>query len=124
MTASSNNKQLLGALYVRCASRLPDDAYYLDEQRLQVEKSAISDDVLIVKTYEDIGVSGIINPMLRPGLSALLEDARNGVFNVLYIASQDRLGRRTRQVTDIVRVLQKARVKIKVSGQGEMGNIL
>jgi DNA invertase Pin-like site-specific DNA recombinase len=124
MPASSNDQQLLGALYVRCASPLPDDAYYLDEQRLQVEKCAISDDVLIVKTYEDIGISGIINPSLRPGLSALLEDARKGVFNVLYIASQDRLSRRAEQVIDIARELHKTGVKIKISGYDETESTL
>jgi len=120
MTTSRNNQQLLGALYVRSASSFQSDAYNVDEQRFQVEKYALQDDVQIVKTYEDIGISGINNPKQRPGLSTLLEDASKGEFNVLYITGLDRLSRRIEHVNDIVGQLQAIGVKIKISGKGEV----
>jgi DNA invertase Pin-like site-specific DNA recombinase len=50
----------------------------------------------------------------------MLEDAQQGVFNVLYIASMDRLGRRAEYLMDIVSQLQTAGVKIMVNEQGEV----
>ena len=120
MTGQHTEQQILGALYVRNASSFPEDAFAMDDQRAQIEKCALKDDVRIVKTYKDIGISGRSDPKQRPGLSALLEDARQGVFNVLYIASLNRLDRRTEHLMDIVSQLQTAGVKIKVNEQGEV----
>jgi DNA invertase Pin-like site-specific DNA recombinase len=120
MTGQHTEQQILGALYVRNASSFQEDAFAMDDQRAHIEKYALKDDVRIVKTYQDIGISGRSDPKQLPGLSALLEDARQGVFNVLYIASLNRLGRRPEHLMDIVSQLQTAGVKIKVNEQGEV----
>jgi len=120
MTGQHTEQQILGALYVRNASSFPEDAFAMDDQRAQIEKCALKDDVRIVKAYQDIGISGRSDPKQRPGLSALLEDSRQGVFNVLYIASLNRLDRRPEHLMDIVSQLQTAGVKIKVNEQGEV----
>jgi site-specific DNA recombinase len=121
-TVTNTNQQLIGAIYVRSASSLPEDVYDVDEQRFRIEKFALQDEAQIVKFYEDLGVSGLSDPQQRPGMSALLEDARKGEFNVLYIARLDRLSRRVEYMVDIVRQLRDAGVKIKVGEQGEVIN--
>jgi DNA invertase Pin-like site-specific DNA recombinase len=115
-------QQPIGAIYVRSASSLPEDVYDVDEQRFRIEKFALQDEAQIVKFYEDLGVSGLSDPQQRPGMSALLEDARKGEFNVLYIAGFDRLSRRVEYMMDIVRQLRDAGVKIKAGKQGEVIN--
>jgi DNA invertase Pin-like site-specific DNA recombinase len=111
---------LLGALYVRSASSAPEDADDVDVQRFQVEQAALRDEVEVVMFYEDLGVSGLSTLKQRPGLVTLLEDARRGEFNVLYLAGLDRLGRRTEHVQEIVGQLLAAGVKIRVGQQGEI----
>jgi DNA invertase Pin-like site-specific DNA recombinase len=120
MTALHTEQQILGALYVRSASSFTEGASALDVQRTQLKEYAAQDEARIVKIYSDAGISGISNPQKWPGLSAMLEDAQQGVFNVLYIASMDRLGRRAEYLMDIVNQLQTAGVKIMVNEQGEV----
>ena len=120
MIALHTEQQILGALYVRSASSFTEGASALDVQRTQLEEYAAQDEARIVKIYSDAGISGISDPQKWPGLSAMLEDAQQGVFNVLYIASMDRLGRRAEYLMDIVSQLQTAGVKIMVNEQGEV----
>lgn len=70
-----------------------------------------------MKVYEDDGVSGLSKPKLRPGLSAMLRDAREGKFNVLYVSGLERFGRNAQLVLDVVNQLQAAGVTIKTGGQ-------
>jgi DNA invertase Pin-like site-specific DNA recombinase len=54
----------------------------------------------VVATYEDAGISGAKGRDPRPGLDALLKDAKKRRFDIAVFWSVDRLGRSTRAVTD------------------------
>lgn len=45
----------------------------------------------IVQTYSDHAVSGA--NMMRPGIHALIDDARAAQFNIIMVETQDRLSR-------------------------------
>ncbi len=107
----------VGVIYLRRASQFQEDGFGLGDliKRLQLE--AQRDGIQIVDVYEDLGVSGRSQLENRPGLVALLQDARKGKFDVLYISALDRFGRGIRDIFDVVVQLQAFGIKIKVNGE-------
>lgn len=114
------NPQLIGAIYVRSASSASEDANALDAQRIQCEEYAAQDEAQIIKIYSDVGISGNSLPQQRPGLSALLEDAREGQFNILYLANLSRLGRQPEHLIDFIRQLRTVGVQIRAGEQSDL----
>jgi len=106
-----------GAIYLRCATTSQPDGFDLDTLGKQLREAASQDGSEIVKVYQDQGVSGLSQPAQRPGFSALLQDAREGKFNVLYVSSLDRFGRNLPVVLEVVSQLQIAGIKIKAGGE-------
>ena len=94
----NHNNSLSGAIYLRRAAKTQTDGFELDALGNQLREYAARDGIEIVKVYEDNGVSGLSKPNIRPGLSALLRDAREGKFNVLYVSRLDRFGRDRKSV--------------------------
>jgi DNA invertase Pin-like site-specific DNA recombinase len=92
----------------------------MSETRILLNEYATRDDVKVVKVYDDRGMSGMSLPNQRPGLTTLLDDARNGVFTILYISGVDRLGRKPEHVIEIISQLQAVGVRVKVYGQDEL----
>lgn len=113
----NHNNSLGGAIYLRRAAKTQTDDFELDALGNQLREYAARDGIEIVKVYEDNGVSGLSKPNIRPGLSALLRDAREGKFNVLYVSGLDRFGRNVQLVLDVVNQLQAAGVTIKTGGR-------
>ncbi len=113
----NHNNSLSGAIYLRRAAKTQTDGFELDALGNQLREYAARDGIEIVKVYEDNGVSGLSKPNIRPGLSALLRDAREGKFNVLYVSRLDRFGRNVQFVLDVVSQLQAAGITIKTGGQ-------
>jgi len=113
----NHNNSLGGAIYLRRAAKTQTDDFELDALGNLLREYAARDGIEIVKVYEDTGVSGLSKPNLRPGLSALLRDAREGKFNVLYVSGLDRFGRNVQLVLDVVNQLQAAGVTIKTGGR-------
>lgn len=114
----NHNNSLGGAIYLRRAAKTQTDDFELDALgELLLREYAARDGIEIVKVYEDNGVSGLSKPNLRPGLSELLRDAREGKFNVLYVSGLDRFGRNVQFVLDVVNQLQAAGVTIKTGGR-------
>ena len=116
---NDNNEKTLGAIYLCCASPAPDSVAELAVTRNQLAERAAWEEVQIVKVYEDRGVSGLRKPEQRPGLAALLEDARKGTFAVLYIRDFSRLGRRMEHTLDVENQLRQAGMAIRVGGQDD-----
>ena len=64
-----------------------------ENQRLVLAKVAEHRGWLIVKTYEDQGISGAKGRDQRPAFDQMLKDAVRRRFDVLMVWSIDRLGR-------------------------------
>jgi DNA invertase Pin-like site-specific DNA recombinase len=88
------------ALYARVST--PDQ--HVETQLYDLRKLAAQRGFEIVREYCDRGVSG--SKARRPGLDAMLTDARRGEFSVLLVAAFDRVARSTKNFLEIVDELQ------------------
>src|SRR5580692_3175250 len=84
------------ALYVRVSS--PDQ--HVESQLYDLRELAAQKGYEIVHEYEDRGVCG--KQARRPGLDALMADARRKKFSVLLVAAFDRIARSTRNFLQII----------------------
>lgn len=93
---TKTSKTMRAAIYLRVST----DDQTTENQRRDLEKLAELRGWPVVATYEDAGISGAKGRDQRPGLDALLRDARKRRFDIALFWSVDRLGRSTRAVTD------------------------
>ncbi|MBP2312985.1 recombinase family protein [Azospirillum soli] len=100
MTSNTSIKR--AAVYLRVST----DGQTTDNQRLDLERLCQLRGWDVVKVYEDAGISGSKGRDQRPGLDALLKDARRRRFDVAVFWSVDRLGRSTAHVTTIMDELE------------------
>lgn len=84
------------AIYARVST--PDQ--HLENQILDLRKLAVQRNFEVVHEYCDRGISG--TKAKRPGLDAMLADARRGEFEVLLTAAFDRVCRSTKNFLEIV----------------------
>src|SRR6202451_4003007 len=84
------------ALYVRVST--PDQ--HVESQLYDLRELAAQKGYEIVHEYEDRGVCG--KQARRPGLDALMADARRKKFSVLLVAAFDRIARSTRNFLQII----------------------
>ena len=75
------------AIYARCS--LPTQ--HITTQLLPLRELALKRGLEVVAEYEDRGISG--TKARRPGLDALLADARRRKFSVIVVAAFDRIAR-------------------------------
>ena len=102
--------------YIRYSSHMQDDSFSKDAQERQIRARAKQDGVIIVKVYSDEARSAYRNKY-RPGIEAMLEDARRGLFDVLYVHKIDRLARKLEWAIEIAKELQKNDVVLKAVEQ-------
>lgn len=84
------------ALYVRVST--PDQ--HVESQLYDLRELAAQRGFEIVHEYEDRGVCG--KKARRPGLDALMADARKKKFSVVLVAAFDRIARSTRNFLQVV----------------------
>ena len=84
------------AIYARVST--PDQ--HVETQLYDLRKLAAQRGFEIIREYCDRGISG--SKAKRPGLEALMNDARRGEFSVLLTAAFDRVARSTRDFLQIV----------------------
>jgi DNA invertase Pin-like site-specific DNA recombinase len=84
------------AVYVRVSS--PDQ--HVESQLYDLRELAAQKGYEIVREYEDRGVCG--QKARRPGLDALMSDARRKKFSVVLVAAFDRIARSTRNFLQII----------------------
>jgi site-specific DNA recombinase len=72
-------------------------------------------------TYTDHAMSGSIR--LRPGYQKLLEDARNGEFDIVVAEALDRLSRDQEDVAGLYKHLTFADVKLITIAEGEINEL-
>lgn len=84
------------AIYVRVST--PDQR--VQQQLYDLRELATQRGFEVVKEYQDCGVSG--RRARRPGLDALMSDARQHKFSVVLVAAFDRVARSTRHFLHLV----------------------
>jgi site-specific DNA recombinase len=114
--SSLHSPQVSGAAYIRYSSSMQDDSFSLEAQLRQIKARAALEGIEIVKIYSDPATSAYKNKY-RPGISQMLDDARTGQFDILYVHKVDRLARRLEWSIEIVKQLQKEDVTLKAVEQ-------
>jgi DNA invertase Pin-like site-specific DNA recombinase len=84
------------AIYVRVST--PDQ--HVETQLYDLRKLAAQRGFEVSREYCDRGISG--SKARRPGLDAMIADARRGEFSVLLVAAFDRVARSTKNFLEIV----------------------
>ena len=105
-----------GAAYIRYSSEMQSDSFSLDAQLRQIKEQAERDNVEIIKVYADPAQSAY-RKKFRPGINAMREDAKRGVFKILYVHKVDRLARRLEWSLEIVHELQSLDIGFKAVEQ-------
>ena len=104
------------ALYARYSSDLQSAASIEDQFRIcrdHAERAGWA----VVDTYRDAAISGD-SMILRPGIQAVLADARSGAFDVVVAEALDRMSRDQADVSALFKHLQFARVMIVTLAEG------
>jgi site-specific DNA recombinase len=114
--SSNTGLPIPGAAYIRYSSEMQSDSFSLDAQLRQIKEQAERDNVEIVKVYADPAQSAY-RKKFRPGINAMREDARRGVFKMLYVHKVDRLARRLEWSLEIVHELQSLDISFKAVEQ-------
>lgn len=112
----------------RCAiyARVSTADQRVDNQLYDLRQFAAQRGFEVVAEYTDVGVSG--RKARRPGLDAMLSDARKRKFNVLIVAAFDRLARSTKHFLSVVDELDSLGVEFvsrreNIATDGAMGRL-
>ena len=110
------------ALYARVST--PDQ--HVETQLYDLRKLAEQRGFEVSREYCDRGVSG--SKARRPGLDALMADARRGEFSVLLVAAFDRVARSTKNFLEIVDELHEIGIEFisareAIDTSGPMGRM-
>ena len=119
--AGRSNDMIRAALYARYSSDLQSAASIEDQFRIcrdHAERAGWT----VVDTYRDAAISGD-SMILRPGIQALLADARSGAFDVVVAEALDRMSHDQADVSALFKHLQFARVMIVTLAEGEINEL-
>lgn len=110
------------AIYARVST--PDQR--VDNQLYDLRQFAQERGFEVVTEYTDIGISG--SKARRPGLDAMLRDARKRKFSVLIVAAFDRLARSTKHFLSVVDELDSLGIEFisrreNIATDGAMGRL-
>src|ERR1019366_326795 len=110
------------ALYVRVST--PDQ--HIETQLNDLRKLAAQRGFEVSREYCDRGISG--SKTKRPGLDAMMADARRGEFAVVLVAAFDRIARSTKNFLEIVDELQELGIEFisareAIDTSGPMGRM-
>jgi DNA invertase Pin-like site-specific DNA recombinase len=99
---------------------------HVETQLLDLRKLAAQRGFEISREYCDRGISG--SKARRPGLDAMMADARRGAFSVVLVAAFDRIARSTKNFLDIVDELQELGIEFisareAIDTSGPMGRM-
>ena len=109
------------ALYARYSSDQQRAASIEDQFRVCRER-AEREGWKIAGAYKDSAVSGA-SMILRPGIQALLDDARRGLFEILVAEALDRVSRDQADVATLYKHLKFAGVMIVTLSEGEINEL-
>ena len=108
-------------IYARYSSDLQSETS-IDDQLSGCSLYATRADLRLTETYTDYAISGG-TLMNRPGMLALLEDAKKGAFDVVLAEALDRISRDQEDIAAIYKRLAHADVKIVTLTEGEVNEL-
>jgi len=108
-------------IYARYSSDQQSERSIDDQIRLCRER-VDQLDAAVVETYTDYAISGA-NALNRPGLQAMLEDARTGRFDAVMAEALDRLSRDQEDVAGIYKRLSHRDIRIVTLAEGEVNEL-
>ncbi len=93
MNNFQSTKPIIAAAYMRVSTANQEEEKTIDGQRVEILERLEKDGLSIAKEriYEDNGWTG--STMARPALDKMLKDAKNGLFNRLYVYDRSRISR-------------------------------
>ena len=109
------------ALYARYSSDNQSAASIEDQFRICREQAA-REGWPVVGTYQDAAISGA-SVILRPGVQALLQDARRGAFDTVLAEALDRVSRDQADVATLFKHLRFAGVEIVTLAEGAISEL-
>ncbi|MDR0807802.1 MAG: recombinase family protein [Gemmobacter sp.] len=109
------------AFYARYSSDQQSAASIEDQFRVCQER-AEREGWTVVAHYQDAAISGA-SLILRPGVRGLLDDARDGKFDVVLAEALDRVSRDQADVATLFKHLQFARVPLVTLSEGEISEL-
>lgn len=105
------DKARLVALYVRVSSvRQVEEGYSLEAQEKVLRDEVLKQNKLVFKVYKDAGISGAKAD--RPGLNALLNDAKKGLFSSVGIWTISRISRNLSHFLMVIEELNKNNITL------------
>jgi len=105
------------ALYARYSSDSQREASIEDQHRL-CRNHAERQGWTVERCYHDVAVSGA--SLIRPGIQALMADARAGSFDIVLAEALDRLSRDQEDVAGIYKRLSFRGIRIVTLSEGEI----
>src|ERR1700728_855635 len=90
---------------------------HLENQILDLRRLAAQRGFEVVHEYCDRGISG--SKAKRPGLNAMMADARRGEFSVVLVAAFDRIARSTKNLLEVIDELHELGIEF-ISARGEI----
>ncbi|MBT6218527.1 MAG: recombinase family protein [Rhodospirillaceae bacterium] len=108
------------AIYARYSSDNQRDASIEDQVR-ECRKWIEKEDHAVTEVYADHAISGA--SILRPGYQKMLEDARNGAFDILVAEALDRLSRDQENIAGLYKQLTFAGVRLITLSEGEVNEL-
>lgn len=109
------------ALYARYSSDQQNAASIVDQLRICRER-AEREGWQVVGTYEDAAISGA-SLILRPGIQKLIQDAREGQFDLVLAEALDRVSRDQADVATLFKHLQFAGIPMVTLAEGEISEL-
>ncbi len=108
------------AVYSRYSSDL-QSASSIDDQVRLCQKRIDQEGWTLTEVYADHAISGAST--LRPGYQKMLEDARNGTYDILVAEALDRLSRDQENIAGLYKQLTFAGVKLITISEGEINEL-
>ncbi len=111
---------------VYCLYRVSNEKQVDENNEIQMQQIVCRDYArqqgwCIVKEISEVGIPGYKTETAeREGIQSLLEDARTGKFDILLVYMFNRIGRRTREMSLIISILQNFGVRVYSVKEGEL----
>ena len=109
------------ALYARYSSDNQSVAS-IDDQLRVCRDHAVREKWRVVDTYQDPAISGA-SVTLRPGIQALLQDARQRKFDIVLAEALDRISRDQADIATLFKHLRFAGVQIVTLAEGDISEL-
>lgn len=108
-------------LYRVSTEKQADENNEIQMQQIVCRDYARQQGWCIVKEISEVGISGFKTETTeREGIQSLLEDARTGKFDIFLVYMFDRIGRRAREMSLIISILQNFGVRVYSVKEGEL----